>query len=61
MRNNFSAGCQRSSVSTVRDCGRFPIKLHKKLKRTTDLRIPQNPILHLHFVTTRASHFLIIC
>jgi len=31
--------------------GQFPIKLHEKLKRTSDLRIPLKPLLHLHFVS----------
>ena len=33
------------AVWPVRDCGRFPIKLHEKLKRATTLRIPLKPLL----------------
>ena len=33
------------TVWPVRDCGRFPIKVHEKLKRATYLRIPLKPLL----------------
>ena len=33
------------AVWPVRDCGRYPIKLHEKLKRATTLRIPLKPLL----------------
>ncbi len=36
-------------------CGRFPIKLHEKLKRATTLRIPLKPLLAIPRVVTRFS------
>ena len=33
------------AVWPVRECGRFPIKLHKMLKRATTFRIPLKPLL----------------
>jgi hypothetical protein len=36
---------QRMTIWPVRDCGRFPVKLHEKLKRATNLRILLKPLL----------------
>jgi hypothetical protein len=33
------------AVWAVRDCGQLPVKLHEKLKRATNLRIPLKPLL----------------
>jgi hypothetical protein len=33
------------TIWPVRVCGRFTIKLHEKLKRATNLRIPLKPLL----------------
>jgi hypothetical protein len=41
------------AVWQVRDCGRFPIKLHEKLKRATTLRIPLKPLFAIPRVVRR--------
>ncbi len=33
---------KRLTIWPVRDCGRFPIMVHEKLKRATTFRIPLN-------------------
>lgn len=48
---------QRLSVCAVRDCGRFTIKLHEKLKRATNLRIPLKPLLAIPRVSHRFYFF----
>ena len=39
------------AVWPVRESGRFPIKLHEKLKWATTLRIPLKPLLAIPHVT----------
>ena len=45
------------AVWPVRDCGRFPIKVHEKLKRSTNLCKPLKTLLAIRFVCA----FVIIC
>lgn len=47
------------AVWPVRDCGRFPVKFHEKLKRTTTLRIPLKPLLAIPRVGCWALFFLL--
>ena len=41
------------AVWPVWDYGRFPVKLHEKLKRVTTLRIPPKPLLAIPHVVAR--------
>gem|GEM_PF-5262655 len=36
---------QRLTIWPIRDCGRFPIKIHERLKRAKNLRIALKPLL----------------
>ena len=50
-RLSFYTCCQRLTIWPVRDCGQFSIRLHEKLKRATNLRIPLKPLLAILCVT----------